>query len=423
MSAVAKVLEVKGSSEELIQGDDQKTESLEKTEVGDKIGIREKRHAAECEDSDAKRSKIEDTIFRKKKMAMLLVYSGKGYLGMQKNPGSKTIESDLLESLVKAGVVRPDHIEQPGAKMGFQRAARTDKGVSAAGQVVSLKMIADVDKVLEKINENLPSQIRVLGLIKTTKGFDSKRNCSHRNYIYITPTFALAPLEEPVKEDYRVTDEVLAHVQQILNMYKGTHNFHNFTSGKKPTDPSARRYIMEFTVGRPFVRDSLEYVVLTVKGQSFMLHQIRKMVGLMMAIVRGFAGIDTLKRSWDLEKVDIPKAPGLGLVLDKLFYDAYNKRFGNDGMHEAIDWNRYQEEIEKFKEEFIYPTIFQTERDEKSMLNWLATLSLHNYEYTEADDGNTLRNAKKLVVEAEKAAGNEKMSEQESQITEEKKDE
>lgn len=34
-----------------------------------------------------------------------------------RNPGFKTIESDLLEALVKAGVVRPDHIEQPGVKV------------------------------------------------------------------------------------------------------------------------------------------------------------------------------------------------------------------------------------------------------------------------------------------------------------------
>jgi len=47
--------------------------------------------------------------------------------------------------------------------MAFQRAARTDKGVSAAGQVVSLKMFLDIDNPIEKINANLSPQIRVLG--------------------------------------------------------------------------------------------------------------------------------------------------------------------------------------------------------------------------------------------------------------------
>jgi len=34
-----------------------------------------------------------------------------------RNPGYKTVESELLDALVQADVVRPDHIEQPGAKV------------------------------------------------------------------------------------------------------------------------------------------------------------------------------------------------------------------------------------------------------------------------------------------------------------------
>ncbi len=48
---------------------------------------------------------------------------------------------------------------------------------------------------------------------------------------------------------------------------------------RKYEDPSANRYIMSFNVGHPFVRGDVEFVSLTVEGQSFMLHQIRKMIG------------------------------------------------------------------------------------------------------------------------------------------------
>ena len=40
--------------------------------------------------------------------------------------------------------------------------------------------------------------------------------------------------------------------------------------------------------------------------------------GLTMAVVRGYAGEDTIQLSWGPSKVDIPKAPGLGLLLDKV---------------------------------------------------------------------------------------------------------
>lgn len=46
--------------------------------------------------------------------------------------------------------------------MAFQRCARTDKGVSAARQVVSLKMVP-YKELLHDINENLDPQIRVFG--------------------------------------------------------------------------------------------------------------------------------------------------------------------------------------------------------------------------------------------------------------------
>ena len=51
------------------------------------------------------------------------------------------------------------------AQTGFQRASRTDKGVSAAGNVFSLK-IKHSDDALERINKCLPPQIKVLGIIK-----------------------------------------------------------------------------------------------------------------------------------------------------------------------------------------------------------------------------------------------------------------
>ena len=34
-----------------------------------------------------------------------------------------------------------------------------------------------------------------------------------------------------------------------------------------------------FQCGKPFVRDNCEFCVISLKGQSFMLHQIRKMIG------------------------------------------------------------------------------------------------------------------------------------------------
>lgn len=80
------------------------------------------------------------------------------------------------------------------------------------------------------------------------------------------PTFAFAPKPEPEAKteasasadaqkgngtetaSFEFTEEVRARVNEVLALYVGSHKFHNFTQGKKPTDESANRYIMSFKV-------------------------------------------------------------------------------------------------------------------------------------------------------------------------------
>lgn len=56
-----------------------------------------------------------------------------------RNFGRKTIEEDLMTALFKSNLITQEAFDQPQT-MQFQRAARTDKGVSAVRQIVSLKM-------------------------------------------------------------------------------------------------------------------------------------------------------------------------------------------------------------------------------------------------------------------------------------------
>lgn len=355
-----------------------------------------KRTTEENEDSaewvhTAKRIKVEgehaedEKRYPKKKVVLLLAYSGKGYYGMQRNAGNsefRTIEDDLVTGLIKSGCIPENHGDDM-KKMSFQRCARTDKGVSAAGQVVSLKLRL-IEDIIEKINEHLPPQIQVLGIKRVTQSFNSKNNCDARTYSYMLPTVAFSPKDYDTGNTaaFRLEPDTLERVNRLFSLYKGTHNFHNFTSQKAPNDPSARRYITEMSCGEPFIRSNIEFVVITVRGQSFMMHQIRKMIGLVIAVIKGYAEEEVLERSWGQEKVDIPKAPGLGLVLERVHFDRYNKRFGGDGLHERLEWEHEEEAVKAFKEAHIYPTIVDTECQEGSMVSWMATLPNHDFEGT-----------------------------------------
>lgn len=46
----------------------------------------------------------------------------------------------------------------------------------------------------------------------------------------------------------KFTTEMLEKVRQLLSVYEGTHNYHNFTTGKDAEDADANRYIKSITV-------------------------------------------------------------------------------------------------------------------------------------------------------------------------------
>ncbi|XP_067125275.1 pseudouridylate synthase 1 homolog [Centruroides vittatus] len=371
--------------------------------------MREKRSLPDnCENSPAKKFKSEneeqisnndekseekDLILllkgKPKKMAMMISYCGKGYFGMQRNHGVKTIEEDILIAMYKARLIAHDRYEKPQL-MHFQRAARTDKGVSAACQIISLKLppIENFLSVIELINNNLPPQIRVMGLKRATKNFNAKLSCDARIYSYILPTFAFSNPTEDIGKTYRIPENRLQEVNRICRLFHGTHNFHNFTAGRKATDASAKRYIMSFECGEPFVQDEIEFVTLKIKGQSFMLHQIRKMIGLVIAIIRNVTDASCLQRCWSNSRIDIPIAPSIGLMLEEVCYEKYNKKYGNDGIHQPLLWKDCEKAVNEFKEKFIYPSIVEAERNENSMLNWMSMLKDHTYDVREPSPPN-----------------------------------
>ena len=322
---------------------------------------------------------------RKRKVALLIAYSGGGFHGMQKNPDVETIELRLMEALAAIRAIRPDlkneFLQNNNNQISFNRAARTDKGVSAARQVVSLKIVAN-EKFLEDVNRELPEEIRVFGLERTTKSFDAKCSCSGRSYEYLVPTVAFAPSREILDASYRLSDEQFEKINTILGMYVGTHNFHNFTSGKRFTDKSAFRYITGFSASKPFECRGHEFIALEVSGQSFLIHQIRKMVGLAIAICRGYCDVDTVDRAWLEHKLDIPKAPGLGLLLNRVNYKAYNQKYGSDGQHNRLTWENCELDVERYKIERLWHTIIEEEIKRSSCVTWLKTLSNHTYTHS-----------------------------------------
>lgn len=238
---------------------------------------------------------------------------------------------------------------------------------------------------IDALNKDLPSDIKVFAVKKVTKGFNSKTTCDARSYSYTLPTYSFAKDgEDFAVSSFRLSTERFEELNKLLGMYVGTKNYHNFTIKKEANDASAKRFIMSFECQTPFVPNDteVEFARLKITGQSFMMHQIRKMVGLVIAIMRGFVDSEIINRAVEKERVLVPQAPGLGLVLDNVHYPRYNERYGSDGVHEQLLFEEEDEAIEEFFRDNIMKTIIETELRDNPMSNWTDRLRRHSYDFT-----------------------------------------
>jgi len=65
----------------------------------------------------------------------------------------------------------------------------------------------------------------------------------------------------------------------------------------------------------------------TLIGQSFIYHQIRKMIGLLIKIFyEELEGKETIEKAFGKEKYEVYLAPGEGLYLNGMTFTAYNTK-------------------------------------------------------------------------------------------------
>jgi tRNA pseudouridine38-40 synthase len=162
--------------------------------------------------------------WKKERVALVFGYVGKRFQGLQRNPGAFAVEDELEGALHRAGGIAASNLGdfqklglivaveeysirlmQPASDRmlstfaGWNRCARTDKGVHAMGQVVSLRLrvprctdgTVDYAGMRDRVNAQLPSDVRIFDVVKVTAGFNSHPSCSGRRYEYVLPTMVL----------------------------------------------------------------------------------------------------------------------------------------------------------------------------------------------------------------------------------------
>lgn len=380
--------------------------------VGRRRGTRESTQASDNDPAspqgEQEEHKTKSPRLPKRQTALLLGFCGTGCNGMQIQPNLRTIEGVLFDALVRAGAVSQDNADDP-VKVGLGRAARTDAGVHAAGNLVSMKLITTIPGIKDwvgHVNSFLPPEIRVWGKVRVQNSFNARTSCDSRKYTYFFPTYLLLPPKpntalaltlqsssEPSKphpfwdipniesttpeEDlarkrtWRVGTDMIESLKTAARKFEGTHNFHNFTIGREYGDRSNQRHMIRIEVSDPAVYGDTEWISVLFHGQSFMLHQIRKMMSALVLSCRTGTPSRIIDELYGPRMVMVPKMPALGLLLEYPIFESYNGRIAanNEKLKDPsdadyrpdIDFEVHRRAIDDFKQKYIYDNMRNTE--------------------------------------------------------------
>lgn len=213
---------------------------------------------------------------------------------------------------------------------GFSRSSRTDAGVHAVSNLVCLntEVLASGDSptaFVGRLNSALPSDVRVFARVSVPTDFHARRFCDQRTYRYVLPASLL-----------RLTGTVDSDLRECMNLFVGKHSWHNFTqNGAKPDakfEAAVDSITCELRTAASGVAASGEdppMAVISICGNHFIYHQIRRIVGMVLALRAGISK-DYVARAFDVNVHDlpVPLAPGFGLYLQQCRYTGYARRHG-----------------------------------------------------------------------------------------------
>eukprot|EP00477_Mikrocytos_mackini_P002488 GAHX01002795.1.p1 GENE.GAHX01002795.1~~GAHX01002795.1.p1 ORF type:complete len:321 (-),score=59.82 GAHX01002795.1:47-1009(-) len=257
----------------------------------------------------------EDPKASKQNYMFYLSFIGTGYLGSQYGPDIKSVEGAIFEAVCKTNYLKESNKSNPD-KNGFKRTSRVDKGVHAVMFNISMKLQTtdSPDLIVETIQKHLPESIQLNKVLKVSKRFKPRFSCKFRKYKYVFPHTS-------------INNYTLERANKLFSRLAGNLIFWNFTNKVAFKDQCARRDIKYIKL----TQLNEDFTEVKLKGVSFMKHQIRKMVGLVLCVIHFGLEDEKLEASLTEQRVLVPKAPSQGLYLYRLrFLNLYDRKFNSD---------------------------------------------------------------------------------------------
>ena len=265
---------------------------------------------------------------------LTVAYDGTGFHGWQIQPGEFTIQGELQSALGRI----------VGESPLPQGSGRTDAGVHALAQVASFPLQARIPpaNLLRALNRTLPGSIRILSAEIVPPSFHARHSAVAKTYEYrvfpiepassqLCPPF-LARYVYPYS--WRVNLDLLNAAASALI---GEHDFRGFAASDpdlatrrvaeledSPVHIQARTTIrtIHSSAWHHHTTEGFHLLIYRVRGNGFLHHMVRNLVGTMLDIGRGYMRLDQVPGIIAARDRSLagPTAPARGLFLHSVEY-------------------------------------------------------------------------------------------------------
>ena len=221
------------------------------------------------------------------RVALKIAYDGRSFYGHQRQPDAPTVEGECLAALKAARILTDPQ------KAFFRSASRTDRGVSAVGNVIAFNTDLRGEGALGAFNDKA-RQVWAWAVAEVPEDFHP-RHAVQRWY------------------RYHVLDPVsLEALRVAAACFVGEHDFRWYTSD--PPHGSWR-------IDRVDVAQGEGATLVDVRARSFRRGMVRRIVAALLGYASGDIPLEALRSSLRGEKHDFGMVPASPLTLMDVSYD------------------------------------------------------------------------------------------------------
>lgn len=207
--------------------------------------------------------------------------------------------------------------------------SRTDAHVHALDQWVKImakEIISSREEIVEKLNQSLPGDIKVIEARDCSKGFNIIGSAKSKEYCYLFANELPQNLVNADQKIFHIIEDLnFENMQLAAQLFLGTHSFHNYQRREKNTAVFVREVLeskvslIDHWQGVKLDRNIYCYSIIS---KGFLRQMVRIIVGAILNVGQGKKTIDELIKSFN-ENGDTKQhvgfvSPGHGLYLNRI---------------------------------------------------------------------------------------------------------